>query len=109
MKRIVLLLMCLGLLFSMTACNTNKSDDSDANVVFQGKILELNDGTMLVEPLEGYPQADYAKTISVFIQNMPSSPEPAVGDIVEITYNGIMTEEAPPSPCGITKMEIVGK
>ncbi len=109
MKRIILLLTCLTLLLSVTGCNSNKSDAVDTNAVFQGEILELNDGTMLVEPLEGYPETNYADTINVFIQNMPSSPEPAVGKIVEITYNGIMTEEAPPSPCGITKMEIIEK
>lgn len=107
MKRIILLLTCLTLLISVTGCNSNTSDSVDTNVVFQGKILELNDGTMLVKPLEGYPETNYTDTVNVFIQNMPSSPEPVVGDIVEITYNGIMTEEAPPSPCGISKIEIV--
>ena len=107
MKRILSLLMCFVLLISLTGCNAKENDTSDTTAVFQGKILELTDETMLVEPLNGYPQAGYAKTINVFIQNMPSSPEPSIGDIVEITYNGIMTEEAPPSPCGVTKIEIV--
>ena len=96
MKRIILLFTCLTLLISVTGCNSNKSNAVDTNAVFQEKILELNDGTMLVEPLEGYIEANYTDTVNVFIQNMPSSPEPVVGDIVEITYNGIMTEEAPP-------------
>ena len=81
--------------------------ENDANAVFQGKIIEINDEAMLIEPLAGYVQAEHEDTINVPIQYMPSSPEPTVGDVIEVTYNGIMMEEKPPWPCGITKVVIV--
>lgn len=79
----------------------------NTNAVFQATIAEIGDGELIVVPNEGYTEAAYAKRIRVVIQNMVGSPEPVVGDVVEITYNGIMTEEDPPSPCGVAIIEIV--
>ena len=41
------------------------------------------------------------------IQNMTGSPEPRVGDVIEVTYSGIMTEESPPSPTGVEKIVVI--
>ena len=75
--------------------------------VFQAEVIEISNGTMLVKPLQGYSEADYAQQIRVDIQNMSSSPEPAAGDIVEITYSGIMMEVYPPVPSGVEKIVVV--
>ena len=75
--------------------------------VFQAEIVEIADGAMLVRPLEGCPEADYAPYVHVVIQNMAGSPEPRVGDVIEITYSGMMTEEDPPSPDGVARIQVV--
>ena len=75
--------------------------------MFQATITEIGDGAMLVSPTEGSPEAACGKSIRVVIQNMPGSPEPVVGDVVEITYNGFMTEEDPPSPCGMESITVI--
>ena len=75
--------------------------------VFQAEIVEIADGAMLVRPLEGCPEADYAPYVHVVIQNMAGSPEPRVGDVIEITYSGRMTEEDPPSPDGVARIQVV--
>lgn len=75
--------------------------------VFRAEVIEISNGTMLVKPLQGYSEADYAQQIRVEIQNMPSSPEPVAGDIVEITYSGIMMEVYPPVPSGVEKIVVV--
>ena len=80
---------------------------SEDRVVFRATVTEIGDGEMLVTPNEGYPEANYANSIRVIIQNMPGSPEPVVGDDVDITYNGIMTEEDPPSPCGVESITVI--
>ena len=111
MKKIMILFLSLLMALSVVGCKAspqagqNTEDPKDA--VFQATIVEIKDGTMLVEPMEGYPEANYADIISVVIQHMPSSPEPIVGDVVAITYNGIMAEENPPSPEGIVKIEVI--
>ena len=74
---------------------------------FQAEVIEIGSGTMLVKPLAGYSEAAYAEEVRVEIQNMPSSPEPAVGDIIEITYSGIMMEVYPPVPTGVERIEVV--
>ena len=106
MKKLIALVLALVCVFSLVGCNEAKENEDDVTAVFQAKIIKINDGTMLVEPLQGYPEAEHCEFVSVVIQNMASSPEPEEGDIIEITYNGSMTEEAPPSPNGIEKIVI---
>ena len=105
-KLMVLILICV---LSMTACNNSKENLDDTKAVFQAKIVEVHDGVMIMEPLDDYKEAEYAEQISMTIQNMSDSEEPVVGDVIEITYNGIMTEEYPPSPAGVEKIEIVSE
>ncbi len=78
-----------------------------ASTYFQAEVVEISDGAMLVKPLEGYSEADYADQIRVVIQNMPSSPEPGIGDVIEVTYGGTMTEEDPPSPNGVVSIKVI--
>ena len=78
-----------------------------SQVVFQATVKEISDGNLLVSPLEGYSEAGYADTICVPIVGMVSSPEPVVGDVVEITYSGIMQEEKPPIPAGIISIKVL--
>ena len=80
---------------------------SEDQAVFRATVTEIGDGEMLVTPNEGYPEANYANSIRVIIQNMPGSPEPVVGNEIEITYNGMMTEEDPPSPCGVESITVI--
>ena len=99
-KRIAFVL-ALALALTLVGCNKEKSNENNEKHIFQGEIIEFDNGAMLVEPLEGYSEAEYAQRIRVVIQNMPGSPEPRVGDVIEVTYSGIMTEESPPSPTGV--------
>ena len=108
MKRFFIICFCFILIVAVVGCKAKPSAEADkANSVFQATIIEIKDGAMLVKPIDGYPEAEYAELINVMIQHMPSPPEPKAGDVIEITYNGIMTEENPPSPCGVEKIEIV--
>lgn len=108
MKRLFIICLCFILLVAAFGCKAKPSTEAEkASSVFQATIIEIKDGAMLVKPVDGYPEANYAELINVIIQHMSSSPEPKAGDIVEITYNGIMTEEDPPSPCGVETIKIV--
>ena len=75
--------------------------------VFRATILEINNGTLIVEPAEGAEERKSSDRFSIGITNMPASPEPQVGDVIEITYGGEILEIYPASLSGITKIEIV--
>lgn len=105
MKKLIAFIFILVCVLGLAGCN-EKQEDTE-NYVFRAKVVEIGSGTMLVKPLQGYPEADYAQQVSVGLRNVPGSPEPRVGDIVEITYNGIMAETYPPVPSGVEKIIIV--
>lgn len=63
--------------------------------VLQGTIIEIADGTMIVEPLEGSRELSACDTFAVPIENMMAFPEPQVGDRVEISYDGTIEETYP--------------
>ena len=107
MNKLIAFVLALALALTLVGCNKEKSNENDETHIFQGEIIEFDNGAMLIEPLKGYSEAEYAQRIRVVIQNMPSSPEPRVGDVIEVTYSGIMTEESPPSPAGVEKIVVV--
>ena len=59
------------------------------------KVLEIHDGYYLVEPVEGSWELNSASQIEVPMKNMEPSPEPQVGDILEIEYDGQLQETYP--------------
>ena len=63
--------------------------------VLRAEILEIHDGYFIVEPVEGSWELSSASQIEVPVKNMEPSPEPQVGDILEIEYNGQLQETYP--------------
>ena len=74
---------------------TNESEVSSPMTVLRAKILEIHDGYFLVEPVEGSWELSSASKIEVPIRNMSPSPEPQVGDILNIEYDGQILETYP--------------
>lgn len=58
--------------------------DENGKATFQATILEVRDGYYLVEPVDGSIELNSADQITVPITNINPSPEPEVGDILEI-------------------------
>jgi hypothetical protein len=67
----------------------------DETVTFQAAILEIQDGYYLVEPVEGSAELNSADQIAIPMINMEPSPEPEVGDVLEIEYDGSIAESYP--------------
>lgn len=63
--------------------------------VMRAKILEIHDGYFIVEPVEGSWELSSASKIEVPVKNMSPSPEPQVGDILNIEYDGQILETYP--------------
>ncbi len=96
-------LMLLLAVVVLVSC-VKKSPESK---VFRATILEIDNGTMIAAPVEGSEELKSADKFSIAIAKMPGSPEPRVGDVIEITYSGDILEKYPASLSGITKIEIV--
>ena len=68
---------------------------NEAHQVFQAEILEIHDGHYLVKPVEGSWELSSADRIVVPIRNAHPSPEPEIGNVIEIEYSGEILESYP--------------
>ena len=100
MKKQLLLIITMSLTLTVAACGTSSSDgeskvDGDETVTFQATILEIQDGYYLVEPVEGSAELKSADQITIPMINIEPPPEPEVGDVLEIEYDGSIAESYP--------------
>lgn len=72
-------------------------------------ITEIQNGTLLVRPVDGSWELSSSDSFSISIQHMPASPEPRVGDMLQIKYNGYILETYPASLGEIYSIEVVGR
>jgi len=90
------------ILLSVAACAavavcflTNPVQEKGDNISFEAKVLAILDGSILVEPAVGSLESRSAEQIIVPVRNMAPSPEPQVGDVLVIQYNGEILESDP--------------
>ena len=100
MKKQLLLILTMSLILLATACKTSSGGGEskvggDETATFQATILEIQDGYYLVEPVEGSAELNSADRITIPMANMEPSPEPEVGDVLEIEYDGSIAESYP--------------
>ena len=84
-----------GRLVFKNNCIQIEGFSNEAHQVFQAEILEIHDGYYLVKPVEGSWELSSADRIEVPIRNAHTSPEPEVGDVIEIEYSGEILETYP--------------
>lgn len=82
---------------------------SNRRVTFTAVIREITADTMLVRPAEGSDELRSSDSFSVPMQLMAASPEPEVGDTVEIEYNGEILEIYPAKLGKIYAIRVIGK
>ena len=99
MRKQMLVILVLSLILTVTACGTSSGGESEVvgneKATFQATILEIHDGYYLVEPVAGSTELNSADQITVPMTNMNPSPEPEVGDVLEIEYDGSIEESYP--------------
>ena len=85
------------ILFELSESQYDKSGSTlgVSTSVLHATVLGVHDGYLLVEPMEGSLELNSASRIEVPMKNMEPSPEPQVGDILEIEYNGQLQETYP--------------
>lgn len=104
MKKLFCTLTALLILLSLTACGGK----TESAVTFRAAVLEIHDGYYLVEPVEGSAELKSADRITVPIKNADPSPEPEVGDILEIEYDGCIAESYPAQISNVYGIRVVG-
>ena len=71
------------------------SGESSGKGMLLAKVIDIHDGYFFVEPVKGSLELSSASRIEVPMKNMEPSPEPKVGDILEIEYDGQLQETYP--------------
>lgn len=131
MKRVLALFLVLICMLSLVACDkatgsgepvrggdVSDMPEIDKNVfdedvyengkaTFQVTILEIRDGNYLVEPVDGSTELNIADQITVPMTNKNLSPEPEVGDVLEIEYDGSIAESFPAQITNVYSIRIV--
>lgn len=74
---------------------------------FEAKVLEIGNGCILVEPIEGCREASSANQIEVPMEHMEPSPEPQVGAMIEITHSGDILETYPARLVSVYHVSVV--
>ena len=80
---------------------------NEAHQVFQAEILEIHGSHYLVKPVEGSWELNSADRIEVPIRNAHPSPEPEIGDVIEIEYSGEILETYPAQIADVYGIKII--
>jgi len=80
---------------------------NEAHQVFRAEILEIHGGHYLVKPVEGSWELNSADRIEVPIRNAHPSPEPEIGDVIEIEYSGEILETYPAQIADVYGIKII--
>ena len=98
-----------GRLVFKNHCIQIEGFSNEAHQVFQAEILEIHGGHYLVKPVEGSWELNSADRIEVPIRNAHPSPEPEIGDVIEIEYSGEILETYPARIADVYSIKVVAE
>ena len=98
-----------GRLVFKNHCIQIEGFSNEAHQVFQAEILEIHNGNYLVKPVEGSWELSSADRIEVSIRNVHPSPEPEIGDVIEIEYAGEILETYPAQIADVYVIKVIEK
>lgn len=78
-----------------TAGDTGDTGDAAAETTFHAAVLEVHDGWLLVEPLEGEDILASADRFMVSLAGVEEIPDLEAGDEVAVTFDGMIRESYP--------------
>ena len=102
-------LVVTGRLVFKNHCIQIEGFSNEAHQVFQAEILEIHNGNYLVKPVEGSWELSSADRIEVSIRNVHPSPEPEIGDVIEIEYAGEILETYPAQIADVYGIKVIEK
>lgn len=77
--------------------------------VMRATVTEVGNGYMLVTPVDGSWELSSSDCFNISLVNMPASPEPIVGDVVEIEHNGVIQELYPASFSEVFSVTVISE
>ena len=98
-----------GRLVFKNHCIQIEGFSNEAHQVFQAEIQEIHNGNYLVKPVEGSWELSSADRIEVSIRNVHPSPEPEIGDVIEIEYAGEILETYPAQIADVYGIKVIEK
>ena len=106
----ILICIAVGLCF-LTDPPSNSYTPSEpttpTEIIFDAEVLEVYDSHLLVEPLEESPAYMGPGLIEVPLTNLGAASNPAVGDIIRVTFNGLILETYPARIQEIYSLEVI--
>jgi len=95
--------------FDSTNLGKDNNEATPIYSTFSATVLEIHDGYYLVEPMEGSWELSSADRIEVPIRNAVPSPEPEVGDVIEIEYSGDILESYPAQIANVYGIKVISE
>ena len=86
--------------------DTGDTGDAAAETTFHATVLEVHDGWLLVEPLEGEDILASADRFMVSLADVEEIPDLEAGDEVAVTFDG-MIRESYPAQITATRIELL--
>ena len=78
-----------------TAGDTGDTGDAAAETTFHAAVLEVHDGWLLVEPLEGEDILSSADRFMVSLAGVEEIPDLEAGEEIAVTFDGMIRESYP--------------
>lgn len=107
MKKILLFALSICVLLSGCGVDTSNVGNNNDQNSFKSTVLEVNENSILVEPLEGEDVLKSADRISVSVTEIDFPDNLTEGDIVEIIYSGGIMESYPAQVGGVISINLV--
>ena len=113
MKKLTSLVLVLICILGLVGCSQDKPNGnpnqniSNELYTFKAEVLEIHGESLMVKPEDGSNELSSSNKITFSIKDVFDE-KVNIGDIVEITYNGVILESYP-AQIHISKLEIVEK
>lgn len=108
MKKTIAIALVLFCIISLVVCDNKSGKDFDKvedKYQFEATILEIYENSLLVKPADGTTELNSSDKIVVSTQNTDKSIGWKVGDLVLITYSGVILESYPAQLHQVYKVE----
>lgn len=109
MKKILLFALSICMLLSGCGINSSNAKSNNEQDSFRGTVIDVNENSILVEPLEAEDVLRSADRISVSTIDIDFPDNLTEGDIVEIIYSGGIMESYPAQIGGVISIELVAE
>ena len=104
---VILIVVILIFAFALIACSI--IDSHMKKQTFEAEILEINSNSILVKPNQDTDEAKSSDKITIPTWTIEIKQKLKVGDIVKITYDGVILESYPAQINEVYKIEKVKK